>query len=500
MATNKKRNSRRTRGTGQIIKPAGCKRYYLRLQKDGQQRNFPLLNPDGTPCTTREDAEKASRNQERILQAATLEETALYVQTAKNLKRQSGLVLTNAWETYLKQPDRPDSGESTLDKYKRTFEAFLAWLDSSYPKMQLVAEVDRDTALEFMQSVAQSGDSNATYNKYLQTMRLIFKHLMVPAALDINPFDNIPKKPIAAISRKEFTPEQVKAIFNGFDNGFFYDTVVEKLTEGRIRKRVTKRIEYKPMFKEEMRVLLLLCCWTGCRGQDGCLMEWSNIDLERRLITYIPRKTARKTGYRKVTLPMKAELYDALLDAVKWKGNNKAREDYILPNVADRYKRNPSGVQKDVMKIIHCATGEETTASKDRLQGQRKLAANVYSLHSFRHTFVSFCANAGVPLAVVAEIVGHGNPAMTEHYSHISTAAKQEAINALPFLKEIPMSTETPGPAEAADATADEGVIDVTANIIVESPDPLAEMRQKAIEGIQKARKRTLQKILALLG
>ena len=83
------------------------------------------------------------------------------------------------------------------------------------------------------------------------------------------------------------------------------------------------------------------------------------------------------------------------------------------------------------MKIIHCATGEETTASKDRLQGQRKLAANIYSLHSFRHTFVSFCANTGVPLAVVAEIVGHGNPAMTEHYSHISTESKRSAIMAL---------------------------------------------------------------------
>ena len=88
---------------------------------------------------------------------------------------------------------------------------------------------------------------------------------------------------------------------------------------------------------------------------------------------------------------------------------------------------------------------------------------------------------------------------MTEHYSHISTAAKQEAINALPFLKEIPMSTETPGPTDVAEA-AEDGVIDVTANIVVEPPDPLAELRQQAIEGIKKAKKRTLQKILALLG
>ena len=163
-------------------------------------------------------------------------------------------------------------------------------------------------------------------------------------------------------------------------------------------------------------------------------MTWDCIDLDNGLITYIPQKTARKTGYRKVTLPIKDELYEALLEATKWRSENKKREDYILPKIADRYKRNPSGIQKDVMKIIRCATGVATTASKDRSHGQRKLAANVYSLHSFRHTFVSFCANAGVPLAVVAEIVGHGNPAMTEHYTHISPESKREAIKALPSI------------------------------------------------------------------
>ena len=163
-------------------------------------------------------------------------------------------------------------------------------------------------------------------------------------------------------------------------------------------------------------------------------MTWDCIDLDRHLITYTPQKTARKTGYRKVTLPIKEELYDALLDAVKWKGDNKPRENFILPHIAERYARNHTGIQKDVMKIIHCATGEETTADKECLPGQRKLAANIYSLHSFRHTFVSFCANAGVPLAVVAEIVGHGNPAMTEHYSHISPESKREAIKALPSI------------------------------------------------------------------
>ena len=55
-----------------------------------------------------------------------------------------------------------------------------------------------------------------------------------------------------------------------------------------------------------------------------------------------------------------------------------------------------------------------------------------YGAHSFRHSFVSFCASAGVPLAVVQQIVGHGSPAMTEHYFNASRDAKQAAIEALP--------------------------------------------------------------------
>ena len=465
----------REKGTGTVYKEKN--RFYLKIIINGKTKTTMLRNEDGSPCTTRKEADRAADGMRKILFADTLEETAHFVQEAKRLKRQSGLFLARAWEVYLKQPDRPDSGGSTLGKYKSAFEAFLAWIGRQYPKRQLVADVDHDIAWEYMQVITQSGDSNATYNKYLQTMRLIFKHLMIPAALDANPFDGIPKKPIASTSRKEFTPEQVKAIFDGFDNGFFYETETEALAEGRKRKRRIKQIEFKPMFKDEMRVLLLLCCWTGCRGQDGCLMEWSNIDFERRLISYIPRKTARKTGYRKVTLPMKTELYEALLEALKWKSDNKARENYILPKVADRYLRNPSGVQKDVMKIIHCATGEETTASKDHSHGQRKLAANVYSLHSFRHTFVSFCANAGVPLAVVAEIVGHGNPAMTEHYSHISTESKRSAIMALP-------SFSTPAPQRQDDVVIDE---------------PLSLQRKAIADALEKADSKLLDEVEQLL-
>lgn len=161
-------------------------------------------------------------------------------------------------------------------------------------------------------------------------------------------------------------------------------------------------------------------------------MKWENVDWVNNQISYIPEKTAKKTAYRSVSLPIHPNLRAALEKAREWRSENQPGEDYILPKVAHRYLTNPWGIQKDTMKIIRCATGLETTGKKS--VGQRIKNPNLYSLHSFRHTFVSFCANAGVPLDVVASIVGHGSTAMTRHYAHISDAAKSKAIDALPVL------------------------------------------------------------------
>jgi len=497
---SKTASKRREKGAGSIYKRK--QHFYLKIRINDKDKTTILRNPDGSPCTTREEAMKASGDYRQMLLAKSKETIAVHIAEAKKLKRHSLLKVEDAWDTFLKQPGRPDCSERSFDRYALAFRQFMEWLRNEHPEVDNVASIDHSIALEYFGAVWSRGVSAATYNIYLQALRLIFRNLMEPAALDVNPFEGIQNKSKEVFSRKEFSLEQVQAIFNGFKNGFFYEVERERFTTGRERERVVKQLEFKPKFKDEMRVLLNLCCWTGCRGEDGCQMTWDNVDLEAALISYIPRKTAKRTGYHAVTLPLAPPLRDALQDALTWRFQNPEGKDYIIPHVAERFLRNPSGVQKDVMKIIHCATGLETTASEAETFGRRKIAANAYSLHSFRHTFVSFCANTGVPFAVVAEIVGHGNPAMTEHYSHISTAAKQEAINALPALKEIPMPAGTQlSSTGEMDGVDDNGVISTTVSIIPAEPvDPLAELRRKAIDGIKKAKKRTLQKILALLG
>ncbi|MBU4200492.1 MAG: tyrosine-type recombinase/integrase [Verrucomicrobia bacterium] len=50
--------------------------------------------------------------------------------------------------------------------------------------------------------------------------------------------------------------------------------------------------------------------------------------------------------------------------------------------------------------------------------------------HSLRHTWVSL--PAATPQAVIQDSVGHANPAMTAHYTHVSEATARDVVLALP--------------------------------------------------------------------
>ena len=428
----------REKGTGTIEKKG--RHFHLKIRIGGKTKCTLLLGKDDKPVTTRRDAEVAAALLRPVLRAEQKEEIALHIASARKLRHENSFPIEQIWPTYLEQYDRPDSSESTLHSYEKSLRHFTDWLEKEHPAIRQTNQITKELAGAYFAYLWNTRKvTGKTFNIYRQALRLIFKHILEPAGLDANPFEHIPTKPLHTESRLPFTEEQVRAIFDGFETGFFYETEVMRLGAGRKHVRVKRKLRFEPMFKDEMRVLLMLCCWTGCRGQDGCLMHWSNVDLEQGVITYIPRKTANKTNNREVSLPLHPELAAALNDAMAFRDRNRGNEDYIIPSVAERYQRNPDGVQEDVRKIIHCATGEVITANS--CPEHRAHRANRYSLHSFRHTFVSFCANAGVPLDVVATIVGHGSSMMTRHYAHISDDAKKRAIATLPTLS-TPSSTE----------------------------------------------------------
>ena len=66
------------------------------------------------------------------------------------------------------------------------------------------------------------------------------------------------------------------------------------------------------------------------------------------------------------------------------------------------------------------------------MSAPRPTTGGCATFHSLRHTFVSFSANAGVPLHIVQSIVGRESTAMTRHYYHEKIDALKSAVAAIP--------------------------------------------------------------------
>jgi hypothetical protein len=108
------------------------------------------------------------------------------------------------------------------------------------------------------------------------------------------------------------------------------------------------------------------------------------------------------------------------------------RGDFVLPELADFYKNSKWRVSRG-LELIFKAAHIETSI---RIEGRRTRTPEA-TFHSLRHTFVSLAANAGVPLPVVASIVGHSSTAMTRHYYHENEEMLRQAVAAIPSLDDL---------------------------------------------------------------
>ena len=207
----------------------------------------------------------------------------------------------------------------------------------------------------------------------------------------------------------------------------------------------------------EWHTLFLIGIYTGLRLGDCCRLDWSQINLREGVIQVVPRKT-RRHHQRMVTIPIHPKLGAELLASqVKVKGEGEQwnvtsssagqqeQEDNflcspspstftflsgpVLPGIAELYARARSRIADRLSSIFKAAN----ITTSVLIEGRNRRTPEA-TFHSLRHTFVSFAANAGVPLHIVQSIVGHESTAMTRHYYHENLTALKSAVAAIPTL------------------------------------------------------------------
>lgn len=300
------------------------------------------------------------------------------------------LMLADAWHVYEASRKRPKSGDDTLEKYAQQYARFVAWMAANFPKAKEVRDVSLDHAEAFSRYLETEKSPN-THNKYVILLKRFWKVVAKKAKATVNPWTDITLMELDTHSRRELT--------------------VDELT------RVCSSVQ------GEMRVLFALGLYTGLRLGDCARLKWGGVDLVRKIISVIPTKTARKNGK-----PLKISIHRALLPMLEdlYQGREKGAV-YVLPQVAMDYEQDIPKLTRKI-KAVFEACGVVCNAEVEN----RQRAGVDVGFHSLRHTFVSLSANAGTPMAVVQAIVGHANPAMTEHYFHEDMGAVTNAVAALP--------------------------------------------------------------------
>jgi integrase len=177
----------------------------------------------------------------------------------------------------------------------------------------------------------------------------------------------------------------------------------------------------------EWQSLIKFGLYTGQRLEDLASLTWSNIDMQRGEIRLITRKRDKT-----ILVPIAGPLRNHILSLPR-------SDDPKAPIHPESYgiiaREDRSATLSNQFADMLAAVGLRRRKSHERTgkKGRNtRRDMNDLSFHSLRHTAVSLLKDAGVPEAVVMEMVGHDSEQMSAHYTHVGREALERAAEALP--------------------------------------------------------------------
>ncbi len=172
----------------------------------------------------------------------------------------------------------------------------------------------------------------------------------------------------------------------------------------------------------------LLKANTSMRPVELKRLKWDDVDPLNRLVMVRLSKT--DAGAR--VIPLNDEAYSAIealkqrADAVKAYAPDSYVFHQFWPTINGSKPMGRSGWRRAWRSLREeAAKGDKEKA----IEAVPKLAR--LRFYDLRHLFVTELCEAGIPEAVIRELAGHIDPAMTRHYSHPRLAARRAAVEVL---------------------------------------------------------------------
>lgn len=291
---------------------------------------------------------------------------------------------------------------------KRLATAFATLLDRPLDKITGL-DVERWRAVQ-----VERGLSNQTINRDLASIKASFNRAVDWGLLTANPLAKIKKSRVDDCMKVRFLSEAEEGRLRAAIEAREERRRVER--DSANRWRAERGYALLPnlrdlVFTDHVKPLILLSINSGCRRGELFDLTWSNVDLDRRILT-VTGATAKSRRTRHI--PLNREATSTLLN---WRAQSE--------DVAGLVFMNEQGERFD-----------RANSSWRRLLKDAKITE--FRWHDMRHHFASRLAMGGVDLNTIRELLGHSDYAMTLRYAHLAPEFKLKAVEVLDVPRVLP--------------------------------------------------------------
>ena len=278
----------------------------------------------------------------------------------------------DVYSTYLRTTKKTIAPK-TLETRRHNAQRLTEWVETLYPSASTAERVDRACAVAFaehlmdaprskMAKKGSKGLSDKSRQNIIADLSAMWEGLMrTTDSIKTNPWKLVRPDVHDSERGQAFTTQQVTDILKAADEA-----------------------------GHGWGLACRIALYTGLRYGDIATLEWKDVDLDKGIIHTAPNKTARHKVVVDIPIadPLRASLEQ-----------QPTREGEVFPNLALYYPN-----QYLPFRFVNVRKAAKVSGK--------------YTFHSFRHTFRTRLAEAGVPAEIARKLGGWTNDTMANHYDH----------------------------------------------------------------------------------
>ena len=158
--------------------------------------------------------------------------------------------------------------------------------------------------------------------------------------------------------------------------------------------------------------IVMTALHTGMRKSELLNLKWSDVDFEQGTVAIQPKEDWNTKNYKSRTVSLTPDLYETLKQHWRNSVESSIKGEYVFTYRGERIR---SSITTTLMQAV------------------KKAGLTNVTFHTFRHTFASQLALAGIPLRDIQELMGHQSFQTTLQYAHLSEEHVKKQVLKLPF-------------------------------------------------------------------